>query len=44
MAEALVDARVTELEAALATERAARAADAHTIATLTKDRDGLRAS
>jgi transposase len=39
-----LDARVTELEAFLAAERAARAADAEKIAALIKERDQLRAS
>jgi transposase len=43
-AAALPDARLIELEAALAAERAARAADAEKIAALTKERDQLRAS
>ena len=42
--EALLDARVAELQAALASERAARAADAEKISALTKERDQLRAS
>ncbi|MBA3844837.1 MAG: IS66 family transposase, partial [Actinobacteria bacterium] len=41
---AILDARVAELEAMLAAERAARAADAEKIATLTHERDRLRAS
>ena len=44
MTEAFLDTRVTELEAALAAERAARADDAEKIAALTKERDQLRAS
>jgi hypothetical protein len=39
-----LDARVTELEAFLAAERAARAADAEKIAALIRERDRLRAS
>jgi transposase len=42
--EALLDARVAELQATLAAERAARAADAEKISALTKERDQLRAS
>jgi transposase len=38
------DARVSELEASLAAERAARAVDAEKIASLIKERDQLRAS
>ena len=43
-AAALSDARVVALEAALASERAARALDAAKIAALTEERDRLRAS
>jgi len=42
--ETVLDARVAELEALLASERAARTADAEKIATLTQERDRLRAS
>jgi len=42
--ETVLDARVAELEALLARERAARAADAEKIVTLTQERDRLRAS
>ncbi len=38
-----LDARVIELEASLAAERLARAADAEKIASLIKERDQLRA-
>jgi hypothetical protein len=42
--DAILDTRVMELEAALAAERAARAADAERIVVLVRERDQLRAS